>query len=158
MREVPINGGPRRVTMLVQAAKGSKSVVQSAQVASDDGTKMPEKHLKTGMLVDVVFSGPVTKSIPAQAHAAEVRIVQEEEYDILGKVLSINGNTILVEQSSGSDSAVDRASIRITSDTVMPATALKVGSWVAVKFTGPVAESYPVQARAGKIVLLGDAP
>ncbi len=62
----------------------------------------------------------------------------------------------------GSSSSVDRASVRVTVDTVVwtaegvrgTAADLAAGEQVAVWFTGPVAESYPVQATAGVIQIL----
>ena len=62
---------------------------------------------------------------------------------------------------------IDRAFVAVTSDTrlyrlvdgdLVPCgfAALHEGAIVAVRFTGPVAESYPVQATAGQVVLLAD--
>ena len=72
---------------------------------------------------------------------------------------------LLVVADPGSDSSVDRASVRVTARTVVWARAgegrdeisaadLAVGQRVAVSFTGPVAESYPVQATAGDVEIL----
>ncbi|HET6475099.1 MAG TPA: DUF3221 domain-containing protein [Thermoleophilia bacterium] len=72
---------------------------------------------------------------------------------------------LLVVADPGSDSSVDRASVRVTARTVvwtpagegryeLSAADLAVGQRVAVRFTGPVAESYPVQATAGDIEIL----
>ena len=63
---------------------------------------------------------------------------------------------------------IDRAFVNVTSDTrlvrlgddgaLVPCVfaALHEGAVVAVRFTGPVAESYPVQATAGQVVILAD--
>jgi hypothetical protein len=62
-------------------------------------------------------------------------------------------------------SAVDRAMVRVTVDTVIWAPEgegrrslafgdLNAGARVAVRFTGPVAESYPVQATAADVEVL----
>ena len=62
-------------------------------------------------------------------------------------------------------SSVDRAWVRITSTTTVWAPAgedrteltvddLAEGQRVAVRFVGPVAESYPVQATAGDVEIL----
>lgn len=62
-------------------------------------------------------------------------------------------------------SSVDRASVRVTTQTAVWAPPgadvaaptlddLAVGQRVAVWFTGPVAESYPVQATAGAVQIL----
>ena len=69
---------------------------------------------------------------------------------------------LLVVADPGSGSSVDRASVRVTADTIVwtadgvrgAAADLAAGAQVAVWFTGPVAESYPVQATAGVIQIL----
>jgi hypothetical protein len=72
---------------------------------------------------------------------------------------------LLVEGSPTEGTTYDRASVRVTAQTIVaqgdeqqrqPATAadLAVGQRVAIWFTGPVAESYPVQATAGEVVIL----
>jgi len=69
---------------------------------------------------------------------------------------------LLVVADPGSSSSVDRASVRVTADTVVwmaegsrgAAADLGAGEQVAVWFTGPVAESYPVQATAGVLQIL----
>ena len=73
--------------------------------------------------------------------------------------------SILVEGNIENDTQFDKASIAITSETQIfeqveqerhPATfeALQLGQKVEAWFTGPVAESYPVQAVASDIVIL----
>ncbi len=92
--------------------------------------------------------------------------------DITGVVrdltISTSGDSLpvlLVVADPGSGSSVDRASVRVTRDTVVwtaegvrGATAdLAEGQRVGVWFSGPVAESYPVQAAAGAVqILLSD--
>lgn len=69
---------------------------------------------------------------------------------------------LLIVADPGSTSSVDRASVRVTKSTVVwtadgvrgAASALAKGGRVAVWFSGPVAESYPVQATAGAIEIL----
>jgi hypothetical protein len=69
---------------------------------------------------------------------------------------------LLVVADPQSSSSVDRASVRVTADTIVwtaegvrgTAADLAAGEQVAVWFTGPVAESYPVQATAGVIQVL----
>ena len=83
---------------------------------------------------------------------------------IVGKIESIQGDgnewSILVvggKQAAGAVS--DKASCRITADTTILDSAgvaigpdrLRQGDNVAVWFTGPVAESYPVQGTASRI-------
>jgi beta-N-acetylhexosaminidase len=72
--------------------------------------------------------------------------------------------TVLVEENPGEESGSNKASVRLTGDTrvlrrsgeavqrAAPAD-LAVGQTVSVWFTGPVRESFPVQADAGTIVI-----
>jgi hypothetical protein len=73
--------------------------------------------------------------------------------------------SILVEALEGETITYDKASVAITEQTRIieqvgqerrPATfeALQVGQKVQVQFTGPVMESYPVQAMADVVVIL----
>lgn len=73
--------------------------------------------------------------------------------------------SVLIEGALEDDTQYDRASVNITDQTRLlkqvgqervPATVedLRVGQRVAAKFTGPVLESYPVQATASEIVIL----
>ncbi|PKQ19619.1 MAG: hypothetical protein CVT66_09235 [Actinobacteria bacterium HGW-Actinobacteria-6] len=72
--------------------------------------------------------------------------------------------SILVEGPAGSTSAYDKASVSITASTTLLRKTtdgyegtsfadLDVGMSVDVWFTGPVAESYPVQATASALVV-----
>jgi hypothetical protein len=69
---------------------------------------------------------------------------------------------LLVYADPGSTSSVDRASVRVTKDTVVwtaqgtrgDAADLAKGQKVGIWFSGPVAESYPVQATAGVVMIL----
>lgn len=85
--------------------------------------------------------------------------------DIRGRITRIDAgaSSILVEGSLESDTRYDRASVRITGDTkivrtrggeTVPFAELEVGDLVEASFTGPVAESYPVQATAAEVVVL----
>ncbi len=75
--------------------------------------------------------------------------------------------SVLVEGVLEKDTGFDRAHVKITERTrilksdgeaLHPVTfeALKTGQRVEARFIGPVAESYPVQAMAGEIVILED--
>ena len=80
------------------------------------------------------------------------------------KIYSGNGNvSILVEGNIEEDTQYDKALVRITDDTMIQkddmsrlfeVTDLKVGDRVEVYFTGPVAESYPVQAVASIVRII----
>ena len=91
--------------------------------------------------------------------------------DITGSVKDLSVGTggdalpvLLVVAAPGSTSSVDRASVRVTKDTVVwtaegvrgDAADLAEGEQVGVWFSGPVAESYPVQASAGVVMVLSD--
>jgi hypothetical protein len=76
--------------------------------------------------------------------------------------------TVLIEGVKEETTQYDKASVRITDKTKIEKLAgkerkpakfedLKVGAKVQAKFTGPVAESYPVQATAGELLILDDA-
>ena len=74
-----------------------------------------------------------------------------------------SGQTVILVVDDGAiQGAVDRASVKVTSDTVVwmlkggtgTAADLGPGQMVSVWFDGPVAESYPVQATAADIRIL----
>jgi hypothetical protein len=68
---------------------------------------------------------------------------------------------LLVVDDGALKGTVDRASVAVTPDTVVwllkggrgSSADLGAGQMVSVWFDGPVAESYPVQARAGEIAI-----
>lgn len=72
--------------------------------------------------------------------------------------------TVLVEENPGEKSGSNKASVRLTGETRLLRRSgegvqraapddLAVGQTVSVWFTGPVRESFPVQADAGTIVI-----
>ncbi len=92
--------------------------------------------------------------------------------DIRGAITSISAGSgdvigsVRIVGAIAQDTAYDRAAVRVESDTRILRQAgnatmevtfadLKVGQTVEAWFTGPVAESYPVQAKASQIVILG---
>jgi len=77
--------------------------------------------------------------------------------------------SVVVVADPDVSSTYDRASVRVTESTLVWAPAgegrheltsadLKEGQRVAVRFEGPVAESYPVQATAGDVEILSPLP
>lgn len=94
----------------------------------------------------------------------------EEDPSIRGTITALEqagvGASLLVESGPDPEYAYDRASVRVDADTrcffmtsdgdIEAATIgdLALGQQVDVWFTGAVAESYPVQATAGSIVIL----
>jgi len=74
--------------------------------------------------------------------------------------------TLLMEGRKDKDTEYDKAMVKVTKATkifkmvgteLKPATFddLKPNTKMEIQFTGPVAESFPVMATAGKIVILG---
>lgn len=84
---------------------------------------------------------------------------------IEGRVTAVNRSgerigSIRVEANPADNSGSDKAVVRILQTTrLLRAGArgdfndLKTGDWVRVWFDGPVAESYPVQAKGGTVVV-----
>lgn len=102
--------------------------------------------------------------------------VSEEQVDIRGTIIALSPaeaggevlGSFLVEGRIEQDTEYDRAVVRVTADTEVliqrgggrrlgSFADLAVGQRVEVAFTGPVAESYPVQATAGRVVVLEPA-
>ena len=92
--------------------------------------------------------------------------------DIRGVITSITDGSgdvvgsVRIEGAVDRDTAYDKAVVRVESDTpifrqagnaMMEVTFgnLTVGQTVEAWFTGPVAESYPVQVKASQIVIVG---
>ena len=119
------------------------------------------------------------KSSPAWLQIAAVALclpLASFAADIRGKITTVTpagtaktGGSVRIEGTVEKDTTVDKAATRITAQTKIlklengKKTAqtfndLKVGQSVEATFTGPVAESYPVQATAGEIIILADAP
>ncbi len=93
--------------------------------------------------------GQVTRISPAVTTSGDNKII----------------GSILIEGAIEQDTRIDKASVKITNETRLleqigetrrPTTfqSIKFGDHVQAKFTGPVAESYPVQATASEIVIL----
>ena len=93
--------------------------------------------------------------------------------DIRGEITSLTPGsgdtlvTILIEGKVEPDTGYDKASLRVAKDTEVfrlqgadqveaEWSDLAEGQKVEAWFEGPVAESYPVQAKAGRIVILSD--
>ena len=101
-----------------------------------------------------------------------LKLIFVELFSIL-ILLQVNSNilgTIYVEGLLYEDTFYDKASIKITSSTLIyqvdnqlssndqfvqiPFSELQTGMMVEVTFTGPVLESYPVQATTKKVLVL----
>ena len=108
------------------------------------------------------------------AGAPSALLAQDRKPDIRGTITKasvlndakkVTLGSILVEGQRDKDTSYDKASITILNTTKieklagkdrMPATLddLKAGVRVEATFSGPVAESYPVQARAASVLIL----
>lgn len=83
------------------------------------------------------------------------------EPSIRGTITRVEGTNILVEEVPSEESGSAKAMVRIVERTVIrdgdgssaEVAGLEVGEHASVWFTGPVAESYPVQATAGGILV-----
>ena len=86
---------------------------------------------------------------------------------ITGIVTDVTGASLLIEENPNEQSGSEKASVEVTDETrifrrqgghLTPAGLddLEVGNQVETSFAGPVAESYPVQATAGSIIILED--
>lgn len=118
----------------------------------------------TNVCLGLILAGSVCG--PAFAEGVKV--------DIRGNISSVqNANpnnqgvfgTVLIEGKIEKDTGFDKARVRITRSTkllerkdgrevAIKFEDLKVGQRVEAAFDGPVAESYPVQTNAGRIVVL----
>ena len=80
---------------------------------------------------------------------------------IIGRVTAIALPMIVVEENPAEPHGSAKASVRVTDGSqvlrqgkVVDIAELQVGQQVKVWFTGPVMESYPLQATAGTIVIV----
>ena len=114
-----------------------------------------------GLLWLLSSCGPAA-SVPSTNPAIRGSITNRQP--LTGAKNGILGS-ILIEGQLESDTAFDKAAVTITAQTRIfeqmgqerrPTTfeALQVGQQVEAWFDGPVAESYPVQARANDVVIL----
>jgi hypothetical protein len=104
-----------------------------------------------------------------------VRSFSLSRTDVRGKITHITRaagkgrhkviGSVLIEGAKEPDTQVDKASVTVTAETELfimhggerkPAefAALREGQRVEARFTGPVRESYPVQATAAEITIL----
>jgi hypothetical protein len=123
---------------------------------------MPLSRLLAGLLGLAV-------SVPAVARDEKVSIrgmpASVSPADEDGKKAGILG-TVLLEGRKDKDTEYDKATVKVTRATKIYRQVgrdlkeasfddLKPGVRMEVQFQGPVGESFPVQATAGKIVILG---
>jgi len=120
-------------------------------------------------------SGPAASGDPPAARSGEPPPAPKTKVDVRGKVTHMrfqpddSGVTLRIEGEKYADTSVDKASVstkenvtklfrRKPDGTREPITmmAFRNGQTVEATFTGPVAESYPVQATAAEIVIVGE--
>jgi hypothetical protein len=107
----------------------------------------------------LIFSGCIIDNVDVNPTYTEPGI-----RGLITEINSGNGNvSILVEGNIEEDTQYDKALVRITDDTMIQkddmsrlfeVKDIRVGDRVEVYFTGPVAESYPVQAVASIVRIL----
>ena len=116
-----------------------------------------------GVLLVALLAGVVAiacrngSSAPGVNRAA----VPEEPPSIVGVVTGIDGDRVRIEENPTQSSGSAKAVVRLLSVTRilgrdgqnLRADSLRVGLRVRAWFTGPVAESYPVQTAAAAIVI-----
>ena len=127
------------------------------------------------LLVAVLFLLACNRaSTPADGGGAGEPAAVPAPADVRGAITSLTlaeggagdvMGTILIEGVLEEDTSHDRASVTVTNQTLildnrsgesqaMGFQVLEVGQRVEARFTGPVMESYPVQATASEIVIL----
>jgi hypothetical protein len=108
-----------------------------------------------------LFDGAQSSSSSRIDVRGAITSVTRAEGEGRGKVFA----QVLIEGAKEADTQVDKASVTVTAETEVfikrggerePAefAALKEGQRVEARFTGPVRESYPVQADAAEITIL----
>ena len=113
-----------------------------------------KRRLVIGVLTFLGACAPVASTgLPATAPSIEGRVTAVTRS---GERIG----TIRVEERPSDASGSAKASVRIDQRTTVlrgsestDFNALQVGQWVRVWFTGPVAESYPVQATGGTVAI-----
>jgi hypothetical protein len=106
--------------------------------------------------------GPGSRSQPSDRDAGD--LVATQAPSIQGTLTRVSQDRILVEEEPLDSSGSAKASVRLSKSTSVlrnsgsPASRddLAVGQKVSVWYSGPVAESYPVQANAAAVRIDGD--
>jgi beta-N-acetylhexosaminidase len=127
--------------------------------------------MSTSLRAGVLFAAALAL-VAADKAEPEPKKVAPPKADVRGEVKKVTGlrakdlvGNVLVEGSKEKDTQHDKASVTLTSKTKIylwadgkkkdaKFTDVKEGSKVQCVFTGPVAESYPVQARASEVIIL----
>ena len=123
-------------------------------------TKLPT-HLVSILLFSSLISSGCSPAVTDPSVSDATASIPRTTPSIIGQVTAITLPTIVVEEKPTEPHGSDKAVVRITDATqvlrrgggVMSPTELRVGQLVKVWFTGPVMESYPLQATARVIVI-----
>lgn len=126
------------------------------------------KHLvRMSLLLAALVLVAADKELAPEKADVRGKITTVRESDAVAKKAG-NLGSILIEGTKDKDTSYDKASVRITDKTKIEKIDgkekkaakfedLKKGAKVQAVFTGPVAESYPVQATAKEVLILGEA-
>ena len=109
------------------------------------------------LIAVLAVSGGACSAAPATP-SAEVRLSTEAP-SIVGMITAIENGRVRIEERPEDPSGSAKAVVRLTPQTVIfghdraiwPVDSLRVGRRVRAWYSGPVAESYPVQTNAGII-------
>ncbi len=99
-----------------------------------------------GMAAPALAQSSIRGEITSVSRSAQVVLVEEDPSDESGSAkgeFAVDGETEILEQTDGDLTPV-------------PFEDLRVGQVVEATYTGPVAESYPTQGVAGRIVILDE--
>jgi len=122
-------------------------------------------NMRTYLVGVLLFSALISSACSSAAtdpSAPDVTVaIPRTAPSIIGQVTAIALPMVVVEEKPAEPHGSAKASVRITDGTqvlrqgegVVGTTELRVGQQVKVWFTGPVMESYPLQATAGVIVI-----
>ncbi len=110
-----------------------------------------------GLLALAAISSAACSAAPATP-SAEVRLATEPP-SIVGTITAIENGRVQIDERPAARSGSAKAVVRLTPSTVIlgpdksawPVDSLRVGRQVRAWYSGPVAESYPVQTNAGII-------
>lgn len=118
-------------------------------------------HLVSTLLFSSLISSGCSPAVTDQSVSDATAAIPRTAPSIIGQVTAVALPVIVVEEKPNEPHGAAKAGVRITDSTrvsrrgkgVVGVTDLRVGQQVSVWFTGPVMESYPLQATAGVIVI-----
>lgn len=118
-------------------------------------------RLVSALLSSFLISAGCSRSVTDPSVSDATAEIPRTTPSIVGQVTAVALPTVMVEEKPTEPHGSAKAGVRITDVTqvlrrgegVVGATELRVGQQVKIWFTGPVMESYPLQATAGMIVI-----